>query len=198
MALPDTPPEPPPDLARRALPVMELPSGISLIRIHRHTLGVLYFGAGHDNRFDSPDGAYGVCYTARTLEGAFAETCLRATGDRFVTTAFLAERAFSAIPLTAPLRLAALHGPGLSAMGATAAVTSGGHGVARRWSAALHTHPDGVDGIAYLANHDNKQLCVALFDRCQPKLGPPSPAEGFLSDRRRLGALLKRYQVGLG
>ncbi len=128
MARPDTPPEPPPDLARRALPVMEIPSGATLIRIHRHTLGVLYFGTGHDNRFDSPDGAYGVCYTARTLEGAFAETCLRATGDRFVTSAFLAERAFSAIPLTAPLRLAALHGPGLAAMGATAAVTSGGHG----------------------------------------------------------------------
>ena len=41
MALPDTPPEPPPDLARRALPVTEIPSRTSLIRIHRHTLGVL-------------------------------------------------------------------------------------------------------------------------------------------------------------
>jgi hypothetical protein len=198
MARPDTSPEPPPDLASRTLPITKIPAGKTLIRIHRRELGALYFGGGHDNRFDAPDGGYGVCYMAQTLEGAFAETCLRNAGDCFVTRDFLAERVFSVVPVAGTLRVVALHGPGLIPIGATAAVTSGDYRVARRWSAALHAHPDGIDGIAYFANHDNTQLCVALFERGRAQIGPPGPSEGLLDDLRRLGSILNRYKMGLG
>lgn len=197
MAPPSSPPAPPADLSGRALPIDVLAAGAALIRIHRRDQDAVFFGRTGDNRFDAPDGSYGVCYAAPTLEGAFAETCLRDVGARFVSRSYLAERAYSAIALVGELRLVALHGAGLAQVGATSAVTSGDHAMARRWSDALHWHSAQVDGIAYRANHDNGELCAALFERCRDRLGA-TQAQGLLDDRAQLAALLDRYRVGLG
>jgi RES domain len=191
------PPEPPADLAGRKLQIDVIPAGAALVRIHRRGRDALFFGRTGGHRFDAPDGAFGVCYLATALEGAFAETCLRASDARFVSRSFLAGRVWSRIPVKRDLRLVALHGSGLARVGATAAVTAGDHAVARRWSASFHAHPAQIDGIAYRANHDNGEVCVALFERCAPHLGVSEP-EGLLEDRARLGALLDRYRVGLG
>ena len=197
MAPPDPGPLPPPDFASRDLPIETIAAGARLVRIHRSDVGPLFFGSTGGNRFDDPTRIYGVCYLAATLEGAFAETCLRAVGARFVALAFLEERSFSGIEVTAPLRLVSVHGPGLAQIGATGAVTSGPHAVAQQWSRAIHDHPTAPDGIAYRSNHDNGELCVALFERAGARLRAADP-QPIMQDRGRLAMLLARYKVGLG
>lgn len=197
MAPPSPGPLPPPDFASRELPLETIPAGTRLIRIHRGDLGPLHFGSTGGNRFDDPAKTYGVCYLATTLEGAFAETCLRGVGARFVALTFLEARSFSEIEVTAPLRLLSLHGPGLAQIGATSAVTSGPHVVAQQWSRAIHDHPMAPEGIAYRSNHDNGEICVALFDHADDRLAPSSP-QPITMDRVRLAELLARYKVGLG
>ena len=168
------------------------------MRIHRSELGPLFFGSTGGNRFDDPTKIYGVCYLATTLEGAFAETCLRSAGTRFVAMTFLEARSFSEVEVTAPLRLVSLHGPGLAQIGATGAVTSGPHAVAQQWSRAIHDHPTAPDGIAYRSNHDNGQICVSLFEHVVNRLAPAGTPQPMTMDRVRLAGLLARYKVGLG
>jgi hypothetical protein len=129
--------------------------------------------------------------------GAFAETCLRTVGARFVAFKFLEARSFSDIEVMAPLRVVSLHGPGLAQLGATGVVSSGPHASAQRWSSAIFAHPAAPDGIAYRSNHDNGELCVALFDRCQARLRIAG-TQRILADRAGLARLLDRYKVGLG
>jgi hypothetical protein len=81
-------------------------------------------------------------------------------------------------------------------LGATAAVSSGTYDVSQPWSRALYTHPAAVDGIVYRSNHDNGELCVALFDRCRDRLTEGATNE-LLADRAALGRLLDAYKVGL-
>ncbi|PPD15152.1 MAG: hypothetical protein CTY25_07745 [Methylobacterium sp.] len=197
MAPPSPGPFPPADFASRELPIEEIPSGARLIRIHRSDRGPLFFGSTGGNRFDDPAKIYGVCYLATTLEGAFAETCLRSVGARFVALTFLEARSFSEIEVSAPLRLVSLHGPGLAQIGATGAVTSGPHAVAQQWSQAIHDHPTVPDGIAYRSNHDNGEICVALFEHVGDHLAPSDP-QPMTTNRTRLAKLLARYKVGLG
>jgi hypothetical protein len=190
-------PLPPRDFARRGLPIERIPTGTALLRIHRLGVGPIFFGMSSANRFDDPRGTYGVCYLARTIEGAFAETCLRDVGAQFVALGFVAERAVARIETLHTLRLVAVHGAGLARLGATAAVSSGAYGPAQAWSRAIHQHPAHVDGLSYRSTHDNSQRCVALFDRGERhiRLVESTP---LTTDRVRLGMLLDRYGVGLG
>jgi hypothetical protein len=197
MALPDPGPLPPLDFASRDLPIEAVSVGTRLVRIHLSDLGPLFFGSTGGNRFDDPAKAYGVCYLSTTLEGAFAETCLRAVGARFVALSFLEARSFAEIEVTGTLSLDSVHGPGLAQLGATGAVTSGPHSVAQQWSRAIHDHPTAPDGIAYRSNHDNGELCVALFAHAGNRLAPHDP-QRITRDRVRLAELLARYKVGLG
>jgi hypothetical protein len=197
MAQPRRNPSPPADFRARDLPLERVPAGTSLVRIHRTDRGALYFGVTGTNRFDDPQSAYGVCDFALTHEGAFAETCLRDVGAPFVATSFLSARSFARIEVIEGLRLVTVHGPGLARLGATSVVTGGDHGFAQTWSRAIHEHPASPDGLLYRANHDNGEICAALFERCSNKLRAGA-SEPILSDRERLGGLLDRYKVGLG
>lgn len=197
MAPPSPGPLPPADFASRELPLETIPDGARLTRIHRSDLGPLFFGSTGGNRFDDPAQSYGVCYLSTTLEGAFAETCLRSVGARFVALTFLEARSFSEIEVTARLHLVSFHGPGLAQIGATGAVTSGPHVVAQQWSRAIHDHPAAPDGIAYRSNHDNGEICVALFERAGDRLAPGN-SQPMTIDSVRLAELLARYKVGLG
>ena len=193
---PDPAPLPPDDFGRRDLPVETAPAGTTFFRIHRTALEAMHFEVSGGHRFDDPQRGYGVCYAARSVEGAFAETCLRAVGATLVSFAALAERSLTALTTAADLRLVALHGPGLARLGATSAVSSGPYAVSQPWSRAIHDHPAGVDGLVYRSNHDNGELCVALFDRCRRHLQAGS-AVGLTADLARLASLLDRYEVGL-
>jgi len=188
---------PPADFADRELPTEVLPADTRLFRIHASELGAIYFGRGGTQRFDDPEQRYGVCYAALSLEGAFAETCLRQVGARLVARAFLAARSVTKIELTADLQLVRLHGPGLARMGTTSAVSAGAYDAAQAWSRAIHQHPAAPDGLIFRSNHDNAELCVALFERSRERL-EPKVASGLVDDRDRLAALLDRYGMGLG
>ena len=197
MRQPDPGPVPAIGFARSELPVETITTGTRLVRLHLSDFDPLFFGRTGNNRFDDPANGYGVCYLAMTREGAFAETCLRAVGARFVALSFLEARSFSEIEVAVPLRLVSLHGPGLARIGATATVPSGPHGVAQQWSRAIHGHPAEPDGIAYRSNHDNSQLCVALFERVRDSL-IVATTQPITSNTNRLAELLARYDVGLG
>lgn len=197
MAPPETGPEPPADFATRGFVLEDIAAGTRLVRIHRADLDPLFFGKSGGNRFDDPQGHYGVCYLAMSREGAFAETCLRTSGARFVAFSFLEARCFCAVEALEPLHLAPLHGRSLARLGATGAVTSGPHLVAQRWSQALHDHGVAPDGILHRANHDDGEFSVALFERAKRKLRVESSVP-ITQDRAGLAGLLARYQVGLG
>jgi hypothetical protein len=188
---------PPRDFADRDLPLDTVPTGTSFVRIHRSDAGPLCFGTSGGNRFDDPKRIYGVCYLALTLEGAFAETCLRAVGAQFVATSYLRARAFTTIRATGLLRLVAAHGSGLARTGATSIVSGGEHTLAQIWSRAIHDHPSSPDGLLYRANHEHGEICAALFERSADRLNFGQTV-GLLADRARLSALLDRYKVGLG
>ena len=182
MAPPSSPP-PPPDFAARELPVETIPTGTRLSRIHRSDLAPLHFGSSGHSRFDDQKGGYGICYLAMSPEGAFAETCVRVAGNRFLDLRFVQARSFSEIEVISSLRLASLHGPGLARMGATSAVSSGPYASARFWSQAVHDHPSNPDGIAYRSRHDDDEICIALFDRADDSIatvGAPRPMQADL------------------
>jgi hypothetical protein len=197
---------------RRPLPWQEVPAGTPLYRIHPAHLGPLWFGpapgGAPGGRFDDPkrgDGTtvvegggptFGVCYLGLSAEAAFAESFLRRPGVRLVSRATFDARAVSEVRVLRALRLVAFHGPGLAALGATAAVAHGPHAAARRWARALWAHPDQPDGIAYRCRHDDDERAVALFDRAAGALAVAA-TRGVRADRGWFGRTLDRYRLAL-
>jgi hypothetical protein len=172
--LPGPAPLPSSDLAARTLPEVSVPVGSVFFRIHRSAHGPLYFGPRtvvHDRmRWDSPDDLYGVCYFAMHDHGAFAETMLRDLSLDDVSMSDLALRSLATIEVVESISLVQLHGHGLRAVGATAAVVHGSYDVTWAWSAALYSHPRSIDGVRYRARHDDSGFSVALFDRARKKI----------------------------
>jgi hypothetical protein len=189
------PPLPPADLARRPLPIEEMPAGTLWWRIHQQKHDPLFFGPlpgqPPQHRFDAPDGSFRVCYLGTSEDASFAESFFRGPG-LILEEGDLELRAFSQIQNTHSLRLVQMHGPGLARLGGTAAVASGPYGVSQQWALALHNHADRPDGILYRARHDDDLFCAAVFD------GPHSVlmlrcTNGVLEDRPRVNRLLARY-----
>jgi hypothetical protein len=135
------------------------------MRCHRTALGAVFFGpgAGHPptHRFDAPDGEYQVVYVGLSYEAALAETVLRNPRRRIVDHVDLRVRSMAQLRNRSLLRLVQAHGPGLSQLGTTAALSTGGYRASRQWSLALwpalrghrrpaacHLRPDGDDPAA--------------------------------------------------
>ena len=171
----------------------------SLWRIHRAVHEPLFFGKGAKNRFDAPEGEFGVLYAGMDAHCAFIETFGHSTGIRVVTAAELDVRELSLLRASRSLRLVDLRAEGLARMGADAELTSGpDYPLAQRWSRALHDHPAQPDGLIYLARHDPSRSSVALFERVAPlltseRLGAPTGP----SQTKRLGDILDTYRFGL-
>lgn len=167
-------PRPPADLDQRRLPTFEVAAGSALYRIHRTRLAPLHFGKSPDparrQRWDSPDARYGVCYVAAHSHLAFAETMLRDLQLNAISAADLELRSLARILVREPLRLAELNGRHLHALGADASIVHGAYQLTWDWSAAIHDHPGGPDGIRYRARHDDSGFSVALFERAQSKV----------------------------
>jgi hypothetical protein len=201
-ARPGPPPSPPPDLAERALKIEPIGAGVLLHRIHRSRHTPLYFGRESDpdrrQRWDAPDASYGVCYMAEEPHIAFAETLLRDLALDVIPQAELEVRSLARLRVRAPLRLVAMHGKALRVHGADASLVQGPYPITQAWSAALHAHPDGPDGIRYRARHDDSGFSVALFERGRGKVEHVESVE--LLDpmiAREVGGWLERYEVGL-
>ena len=87
---------------------------------------------------------------------------------------------------------------GLTRIGADSRLFAGSHTIAKRWSAALRTHPSKPDGIRYPARHDHARAAYAIFSR------PPSTfvvrSLGSLmatANRSLLNDILTLYNVDL-
>jgi hypothetical protein len=199
------------------LPVSVIEAGTLLYRIHRRELDPLWFGPAPGspprNRFDDPgpgagpleapgrdasfaERGYRICYFGRSPEAAFAETFLRRPPVRLVSRAFVDTRGIAAFALSRALRVARLHGPALAVLGATAAVSSGPHDVARAWARALWAHPSAPDGLEYRCHHDDAELAVALYDRAADAVEGIWHG-GLRDDRRWFGSVLDRYRLAL-
>jgi hypothetical protein len=187
---------PPPDLTRRALPIVELPAGTTVVRIHTLGRDPRFFGRAGQGRFDAPDGSYGVCYCGLDDSAAFVETILRDQDLGGIAREDLASRAIADGMFTRPVRLVAFGGTGLRRLRATAGTVHAPYHVTHEWSRALWSHPDQPDGIRYRSRFDDDQHCVALFDRAAGAVRFAASA-ALAVVPLRLGKMLDRYGLAL-
>jgi hypothetical protein len=156
-------PEPPVDIAGLS-PILRRYTE-PLFRIHRRERDALHFGRSAANRFDSPDGKFGVLYAATDPFGAFIEVFEIPNRLRPLDESAITARSLATLRCTRPLTLIDLTAEGLARIGADARLTTGDQLVSRRWARALHPLHVETDGILYRARHDPSRLSVALFDR---------------------------------
>jgi hypothetical protein len=184
------------------LPIIAIPSGTRVFRIHRLGHGAVFFSPPVDPatgerqpptyRFDSASGTFGVLYTAEQFEGAFVETILRNPQLTFVSQNYVTLRGVTELACSRELRLVDMHGRGLSRIGTTNAVSTGPYAPCRAWSDYLYSHRARPDGIAYASRHNPLQICYAIFERSDLSFtsGRPVPSADMLPEIR---TILRRY-----
>lgn len=190
-------PAPPADLRDRVLPVVE--DGGPWTRMHSAKNNPLFFGKTGSNRFDDPEGEYGVLYAAGDAFGAFLESFGRRPGRNVVSWEKLRMRPLALVRARQPLRLVDLTGPGLARIGATAAISTDDYREAQIWSRALHEHPEAPDGLRYRLKHDPSRIGAALFERVGETALEIQPHSALVApdNRKLLAAILEEYHFGL-
>jgi hypothetical protein len=146
------------------------------VRLSRHPATEPYWSAGV-YRFDDPDpggaDAFGTCYTASTIEVAFAESVIHECG-RFVRGSYevpaaeLTERSVVrfACERRKTLVLADLTGAALKALGLNNDISaSADYTASQAWARAIHGASPRWDGIRYVSRQMNKGFAYAIFDR---------------------------------
>ena len=142
----------------------------------RHPATEPYWSAGV-YRFDDPDsgsaGALGTCYTASTIEVAFAESviheCGRFAGGSYeVPAAELTERSVVrfACERRKTLVLADLTGAALKSLGLNNDISaSADYAASQAWARAIYGASPRWDGIRYVSRQMNKGFAYAIFER---------------------------------
>ncbi len=139
----------------------------SLMHLSRHPATEPYWSAGV-YRFDNPDSdgdhAFGTCYTASTIEVAFAESVIHECG-RFVAGSYelpaaeLTERSVVrfACKRRKALVLVDLTGVALKALGLNNDISaSADYTTSQAWARAIHGASLRWDGIRYVSRQMNK------------------------------------------
>jgi hypothetical protein len=186
---------PPADLAKLKVKVAKVDVS-RLFRISRRDAGEPYFGRSGANRFDAPDRSYGTCYCGFDLQTAIAETVLHDLSPQSGVFE-LARSDLDARYLLrftgGTLNLAVLYGASAKTLAGDGAIsTVVPYDIPQEWSAALHAHPDGFDGILYMSRHVNDRKAAVLFEMAKLKFAGFTAAP--LAQVRGLG----RVQAGLG
>jgi hypothetical protein len=148
----------------------------SLVRLSRHPATEPYWSAGV-YRFDDPEpgraGAFGTCYTASSIEVAFAESVIHESG-RFVGNSYevpaaeLTERSVVrfACQRRKTLVLADLTGAALKSLGLNNDISaSADYTASQAWAQAIHDASPRWDGIRYVSRQMNKGFAYAIFER---------------------------------
>ena len=127
----------------------------SLKRVGRRNSGEPYFGRHAAYRFDDPDKQFGTCYCGQQLDTAIAETVLHdeipekgefKIRQEEIDTRYLVT--FAAGTDNGTLKLADLTGQHLKRLGGDNSLSAEyPYDMTQRWSAAVHAHPDAVDGF---------------------------------------------------
>jgi hypothetical protein len=189
---------PPHDLNERELPIARLEE--PWLRLHAAGRDPVFFGKTGLNRFDDPEGEYGVLYVAEDAFGAFIEVYGRDPGLNLVAETDLRRRVLSEFAVEGGLRLVDLTGPGAARIGATGAISTDPHELVRPWSRAIYEHPSSPEGIYYRLKHDLGRKGVAIFDRERLVGAVRTKDRGTLMDPDNLGMLdeiLEEYDFGL-
>jgi hypothetical protein len=191
-------PLPPPWLATRSLPIVAIPSGTRVFRVHQLGHGAVFFSPPADPatgerqaptyRFDSASGRFGVLYAAEQFEGAFVETILRNPQLTFVSQNYITSRCVTELTFSRDLRLVDMRGRGLSRIGTTNAISTGPYAACWAWSDYLYSHGGKPDGIAYASRHNPRRICYAIFERSNSSVTPgqPIPLAEMLPEIRRV------------
>lgn len=163
--------------AQLVLPTVSVAAS-SLRRVSAHARGEPYFGRSSNNRFDDPSlpkkARYGTSYFGFRLKTALAETLLHdevAVHGQFAVSYADFARRFLVRFVGGDLVLADLTGEALKTLGGDGSISTElpAH-MPRRWSRAVHAHPQNVDGILYMSRHLNDRKAVVLFDRAAGRL----------------------------
>lgn len=183
------------------LPQETIDPGTVFHRIHNLAYDPLWFGqwppGALRNRFDDPEGTYGVCYLGRSAEAAFAESFLRRQPARVVSLSHLSICGMARVVSRRALTAVPLSGSALPRLGGTAEVSATrDYALSQAWSRALWLHPATIDGIIYRSRHDDDQRCLALFDRARDAVSVEQDAP-LVQDRDTLARILDRYDLGL-
>lgn len=148
----------------------------SLVRLSRQPATEPYWSAGV-HRFDDPQpgraGVFGTCYTASSIEVAFAESVIHESG-RFVggcyevPTAELTER--SVVRFCCARRktlvLADLTGAALKSLGLNNDISAcADYTTSQAWAQAIHGASARWDGIRYVSRQMNQGFAYAIFAR---------------------------------
>jgi hypothetical protein len=196
MALDSRLPPPPADLATRKLPLVTI-SG-DLFRIHRTVYTWRYFGRNKSERFDDPQGVFGVLYASTTADAAFAEVFLRKLALMSIAQVDLQLRTVSTFSAK-PLRCVELTGSGLRKLSCDNRIsTEKPYQTTHLWSRALFLHPQQPDGLVYRSRHNPRFRSLALFDRCDAKLTDVR-SEPLMDPPRRTwcSVQLDRYELAM-
>lgn len=150
-----------------------------LFRISTHTTGEPFFNNSGKNRFDDPNGKYKTCYFGLKLITAIGESVLHdarpLNGKFFIDLAVIPMYNLYRYSGT-PLKLAVLTGTALKRLGGHAQLSGTSfYKTPQKWSAAVHSHLENVDGFIYMSRHINTEETAVLFDRAAGKIqaGPP-------------------------
>lgn len=148
----------------------------SMVRLSRHPATEPFWSAGV-YRFDDPEpdraGAYGTCYTADSIEVAFAECVIHESG-RFVGGSYevpaaeLTERLVVrfACQRRKTLVLADLTGAALKSLGLNNDISAtADYSASQAWAQAIHDASPRWDGIRYVSRQMNKGFAFAIFER---------------------------------
>jgi hypothetical protein len=195
---PPTPPDPPPDLDRRELPLTELPPPVDWYRIHPAGTDPRFFGPDPrrppKNRFDAPGGEYGTLYLGETFAACFAEVFPRQRSGMLLTAARIESSQASLGSIRRPLGIVRLHGEELAQIGATSASLDGGYDRSRRWAQAFvaTSEPSGRPPLPPALPGVVRSL------RRRDRLSRPGNASAVASKNlEHLGAIQGRPQPGL-
>lgn len=183
-----------------ALPVVTVDPR-DLYRVSSHSTGEPYFGRNNVNRFDDPNpvdaARYGTSYFGLSLAVAVAETLLhdrRPVKNCFVVKTDEIVRRHVLRFAGKPLTLADCTGAALKLMGGMADLSAtSSYAKTKKWSAALHAHPDNVDGFLYMSRHKSDEKAIVLFDRAAPKLRVRSATR--LSEHPEFGRVATDFRI---
>jgi len=154
----------------------------ALYRVSGHATGEPYFGRANTYRFDDPHpqaaARFGTCYLGTSLAVALAETLLhdrKPIHNRFVIELAVIQARFVIRFAGKPLIVADLTGAALRQLGGHAGLSgTSSYQTTKAWSAAIHAHPNAVDGMLYMSRHKNDETALVLFHRAAPKLAMKS------------------------
>jgi len=143
---------------------------------------------------------YGTCYCGLDLDTAVAESILHdelpkngifEIARSELSTKFLSK--FAPAMSKGVLTVAELTGHNLKRLGGDNSISSEyPYDMTQLWSAAVHAHPAGVDGIMFVSRQLNTKKAVVVFDRAASEIGPATytklaAAPGFARTKSRLG-----------